>query len=457
MASSNTYNYRLEEDLLSQLIFDISKYDEISSILKDKDFYDIKNRKIYSLLSQMILETEVKDFNIELFNEYVIKRSGTSGVRISDINRIYENSITASSIFEVANQLKELSMLREIEEMSIETIKRVKQAELKSDEIIDKIEQNVNLLNMRNGISQIISISDLAQSYLEKKQDTDLEFLSTGYTQLDSILQGGFHKSDLIILAARPGMGKTSFALNLALNIASNNKNVLVFSLEMANDQLVDRLIAAEAQYSLTNIRESKFIYQENEKNRILNALKKIETLPIFVADMPSVSINDIKAMARKKARENQLDVIIIDYLQLIESTINRNAREQEVAQISRSLKILAKELNIPIISLAQLSRNVEHRSDQRPTLSDIRESGAIEQDADLVMFLYRKEYYNNLQSDAEITEVLIKKHRHGQQGTAYLKYNLKWQKFLNTTEAEEAQYKQSDNNTKNKKNGESY
>jgi len=275
---------------------------------------------------------------------------------------------------------------------------------------------------------------------------------------------GGFHGSDLIILAARPAMGKTAFALNLALNVAKTGKHVLVYSLEMGNEQLFDRLLSIESKIKLSAIKDGTL--KDSDYTDLGNGMGRLAELPLYISDSSSVNILEIKAVARRLKAEGKLDFMMIDYLQLINPTAgSKKSREQEISEISRSLKIIAKELNIPIITLSQLSRSVEQRTDKRPILSDLRESGAIEQDADMVMFLYREKYYNKdnnmeqsgdnsnsgipnkyIQSqqqksdddELEKVEVIIGKHRSGPTGTIILGFRPGYQQFVNVIDDDE-------------------
>jgi replicative DNA helicase len=286
--------------------------------------------------------------------------------------------------------------------------------------------------------------------------------ISSGFSKYDE-LTSGFHGSDLIILAARPAMGKTAFALNLALNVAKAGKHVLVYSLEMGNEQLFDRLLSIESKIKLSAIKDGTL--KDSDYTDLGNGMGRLAELPLYISDSSSVNILEIKAVARRLKAEGKLDFMMIDYLQLINPTAgSKKSREQEISEISRSLKIIAKELNIPIVTLSQLSRSVEQRTDKRPILSDLRESGAIEQDADMVMFLYREKYYNkdNAQQpgdsnnsevpsqytkpkqqsndeELEKVEVIVGKHRSGPTGTIILGFRPGYQQFVNVMGDDEA------------------
>ena len=268
-------------------------------------------------------------------------------------------------------------------------------------------------------------------------------------------MTGGLHGSDLMILAARPAMGKTAFALNLAISVAKQNKHVLVYSLEMGNEQLFDRILSIMARIRLKSLKDN--MLKKEEMFKMGEIFGEITEMPLYISDSASVNMMELKSTARRLKSEGKLDFLLIDYLQLISPQEGyRKSREQEISEISRSLKLLAKELNIPILTLSQLSRGVEQRNDKRPMLSDLRESGAIEQDADLVMFLYRDSYYkkNNFDDEeqdetsddssgsnanssegnekGEEVELIIGKHRSGPIGTIKLSFEASYQQFLN-------------------------
>ena len=294
-------------------------------------------------------------------------------------------------------------------------------------ELLDNSEKKLFEIKEESMTKNYDTVTDLIAKAIkeieESKGDTQgLTGIPTGFTELDR-MTSGWQKSDLIILAARPGMGKTAFVLSMARNAAVlANKAVAIFSLEMSSLQLTKRLIASEAELSSEKIRSGKL--EEHEWQQLHTKISTIEDAKLFIDDTPALSVLELKAKARRLKRQKGLDLIIIDYLQLMraeESTKNGGNREQEISYISRSLKSLAKELDIPIIALAQLSRAVEQRQDKRPVLSDLRESGSIEQDADLVTFIYRPEYYGVTQdeegNDNEgLTEIIIRKHRNGSQ-----------------------------------------
>ena len=275
----------------------------------------------------------------------------------------------------------------------------------------------------------IESFTKLEELYNQKSKITGVP---TGFADLDD-KTAGLHGSDLILIAARPAMGKTAFALNIAANAAIRaHTPVAIFNLEMSKDQLVNRILCIEAMVDSNKIMTGKL--EEDDWSKLASVVGPISDSGIYIDDTPGISIMEIRTKCRKLKMEKDIGLIVIDYIQLIQGSNNRKngSREQEIAEISRSLKILAKELNVPVIALSQLSRAVEQRPDHRPMLSDLRESGSIEQDADIVMFLYRDDYYNPDSEEKDISEVIIAKHRAGSTGTVKLLWMGNYTKFVN-------------------------
>ena len=272
------------------------------------------------------------------------------------------------------------------------------------------------------------SFTQLEELYNRKQHITGVP---SGFTELD-YKTAGFHGSDLVLIAARPAMGKSAFALNIATNAAVRaNVPVVIFSLEMSKEQMVNRILCSEAMVDSNKVRTGKL--EEDDWTKLAGSIGPLSDADIYIDDTPGISVMEIRAKCRKLKLEKNIGMVVIDYLQLVQGSNKRNgSREQEISEISRSLKILAKELNVPVIALSQLSRAVEQRPDHRPMLSDLRESGAIEQDADIVMFLYRDDYYNKDSEKKDIAEVIIAKHRGGSLGTVELLWLGSYTKFVN-------------------------
>ena len=272
------------------------------------------------------------------------------------------------------------------------------------------------------------SFTELEELYNRKEHITGVP---TGFADLD-YRTAGLHGSELILVAARPAMGKSAFALNIATNAAMRgNTPVAIFSLEMSKAQLVNRILCSEAMVDSNKVRTGKL--EDEDWGKLAEAIGPLSETGIYIDDTPGISVMEIRAKCRKLKLEKNIGLVVIDYLQLVQGSNKRNgSREQEISEISRSLKILAKELDVPVIALSQLSRAVEQRPDHRPMLSDLRESGAIEQDADIVMFLYRDDYYNEDSEKKNVAEVIIAKHRGGSTGTVDLGWLGSYTKFVN-------------------------
>ena len=306
------------------------------------------------------------------------------------------------------------------------------------DNILELAEKKVFDLSQNKSTKGYSSIKDvLVSSFAELEklynQKGRISGITTGFADLDR-QTSGLHNSDLIIVAARPAMGKSAFAINIATNAALKDKvPVAIFNLEMSKEQVVNRILCSEAMVDSNKVRTGQI--EDNDGMKLASASGILSEAPIYIDDTPGISIMEIRAKCRKLKMEKDIGLIVIDYLQLIQGSSNkRNAsREQEISEISRSLKILAKELDVPVIALSQLSRAAEQRKDDhRPMLSDLRESGAIEQDADIVMFIYREDYYNPETENKNVAEIILAKHRGGSTGTVNLAWLSNYTKFAN-------------------------
>lgn len=347
---------------------------------------------------------------------------------------------TSANIEYYAKNVADKAIARSVINDLTDSIDAVYNSDAGIDEIISKTEQSlINASSSRNKSSfkHIYDVIETAQVKIEERasMSSDVTGTPTGFHDFDKITTG-LHEDNLIILAARPAMGKTALALNIAQNVAVKAKKaVAVFSLEMGSESLVERMLAAEGNVMSYHIRTGKL--SENEWQRLIYAQAQLAEARIYIDDTPGIRATEIRSRARKLAQEmGGLGLIVIDYLQLITGNNPKN-RQQEVSEISRQMKILAKELNVPVIALSQLSRNVEQRQDKRPVLSDLRESGSIEQDADIVAFLYREAYYDKSDDGPENNkvELILEKNRHGSLGTVQLFFHKEYTKFTNVEE----------------------
>ena len=452
------YNIEAEEALLGSIFIKPDVLSEVIEILTADDFYKNNYKIIFDEMKEVYRNSAVID-SLVLINS--LRRKGTleevGGEQL--IYDLTEAVPTAANAKTYAQIIRDNAVQRRLIDTGSKIVEMAYKGYDDVQTMLDKSESMIFKIAELKQKKDVITLKELANIELERMENmpkgSGITGISSGYTDFDT-MTSGFHGSDLLILAARPAMGKTAFALNLALNMARQKKGVLVFSLEMSNAQLYQRLLAIETKIPLTKIREARL--SENEWAVLANGVGRLADLPFYISDTPGVNILEIKAISRRLKAEGKLDAIVIDYLQLItgSDTGRGKNREQEISEISRSLKIIAKELDIPVLTLSQLSRAPELRADKRPMLSDLRESGAIEQDADIVMFLYRDEYYsagnmggensgenappvqpqyaNSGGNSLPITEVIIGKQRNGPVGTVKIGFIKEQQRFVNIT-----------------------
>nr|WP_297279389.1 replicative DNA helicase [uncultured Butyricicoccus sp.] len=413
-----------EQAVIGSMLIDPACIAEVIELLRPDDFYAEEHQRIFETIYSMFNSA------LKIDPVTVLDRLKAQGYYDEAGGRAYlmqlmEVTPTSANVKEYAAIVRDKSMLRAIANAAGEIQNLAFAGAGSASEIAELAEQKI--YNVRQGreikgLSHIKSvIMDLyAQLDERSRSDSDIPGLSTGFRDLDVALTG-LNKSDLILVAARPGMGKTAFALNLALNAAkASGKDVAVFQLEMSKDQLASRFLASEALLDSHKLKTGNL--NPDDWMKIARATSVLAKTHIYVDDNPAITVAEIKAKCRRLGEE--LGLIVIDYIQLMQTGGRRSEnRVQEVAEISRSLKIMAKELNVPVVCLSQLSRAAEQRADKRPMLSDLRESGAIEQDADIVMFIYRDDYYDAESDDKNVAEIIIAKNRHGATGTVELQW----------------------------------
>ena len=433
------HSLEAEKALIGGIFYNQELFEEIKDIVSAEDFYKIEHTAIYKAMEQVYSDS--KGIDAILIDEEIKKSNSKNKEEILEVLSDILDEITSSyNLLEYANLIKEKAMLRRLGNVGAEITQLAYNDIRPAEDIIDIAESMVLNLSkkiLKNSIVDMKTAGVDEIMRMERVSDNRGKTLgiSTGFIDLDR-MTSGLNNSDLIILAARPAMGKTAFALNLALNAGKEQKNVLVFSLEMPAQQLYQRLLSIESgipQHKLKNV-----YLEEDEWTKLTVATLNLSKTSIFVADLPYTNVLEIRSYARKMKSQKKLDLIIIDYLQLINGTGRGGSefsRQQEISDISRSLKGLARELDVPVIALSQLSRAVESRVDKRPMLSDLRESGAIEQDADIVAFLYREEYYIPETENKGITELIIGKHRNGATGTVKLNFLSEFTKFTSYTD----------------------
>ncbi|MDH6456952.1 replicative DNA helicase [Fusobacterium sp. PH5-7] len=423
------YNTEAEKAVIGGIFLKQNALTDIAEFLSPDDFYNKDLKMIYTAILELYNENKAIDPILTLEKNKNIKND--------TFYEVIESVQTAANIIEYAHIVKDKAKLRNLQDSATKIVEMTSDEEETTEDIIDRSEALIFKIAENNNTRNVISIKDMMNSEFQRLQNVydNKEVttgISSGFTDFDQ-MTNGFNPSDLIILAARPAMGKTAFALNLALNAAKTNKSILIFSLEMSSSQLFQRFIAMEAGIGLQKIRTG--FLSENDWGRMGVASETLMKTQLNIADLPNATVMEIRTVARRMKAAGKLDMILIDYLQLIKGSSGKNEnRQQEISDISKSLKGIARELDVPIIALSQLSRATEQRADRRPMLSDLRESGAIEQDADMVAFLYRDNYYNEESEAKGITEIIIGKQRNGPVGTVKLRFFHELTKFANYT-----------------------
>ncbi len=421
-----------EEALLSCIFLEKDCLEKAVEVLEPSDFYIASNRIIFETVVDMVrkgISVDLITLNNELLSKDVLESVGG----VQKISLISTALHTTANFNEYLNIILEKSRLRSIVELSQKAVQLSMTDKEDSFSILSYITKKIDELQSSYRSDDFVNLPTVTQKVVEKleilsKSDKSITGLSTGFIDLDK-LTAGFQPSTLVLIAARPAVGKTSFSLNLATNIALAGKKVAYFSLEMSGEELANRVISSTARIDASRARTGNLLDED--------WISIVETLPIlaqthfYINDTAGATIYDIKNKSRKLSKEQGLDIIFIDYLQIMSSHSKSDNRQQVISEISRELKILSKELEIPVIALSQLSRAVESRSDHRPMLSDLRESGAIEQDADIVSFLYKDHLYDP-EADPNIVELIVAKHRAGSTGTITLGWDGDQTRFYN-------------------------
>ena len=459
MENLETMNYQLpnsieaEKAVLGSLMLDSVQVGTIQSIITDDDFYLEKHRKIFQAMEQLFDQERTIDVVtlIDLLRS-VNELDNVGGEEY--IIELWEETPSAANADNYAQIISDKAQLRRL----FHAADKVRNAAIQEGDsvnnIIDESERLILAVGENNQNDKLRSIRPLISEAFERVEELsklkkDVVGLPTGYVQLDK-LTTGFHPDQLIIIAARPSVGKTAFALNIAQNVATKQKvPVAIFSLEMGALDLVNRIICAEGNIDATNLRTGQLT--DSEWDSFALATNVLADAPIYIDDSPGIKVSEIRAKCRRLKQERaDLGLIVIDYLQLIDGSGRTENRQQEVSEISRQLKKLAKELAVPVIALSQLSRGVEHRQNKRPMLADIRESGSIEQDADIVAFLYREDYHQQDEDEESAPsigdmpnntiEVIIAKNRAGARDTVKLLFKKEYNKFSSLVPFDESQ-----------------
>ena len=424
-----------EQAVLGSIFLDPDKIHIASEYLTKDSFFKLSHGMLFNIMQDLSDKGDPIDpvsVKSALDSIGQFEQVGGMAFLASLINAVP----TSAHIEHYSKVVAEKFRARKVIEDLSQSISNVYDGQKDLNEILSQTEQNLSTISseQKKGFRPIIDVIDSTQSILDERSQKvgDVTGTSTGFTDFDQITTG-LHEDNLIIIAARPAMGKTAFALNIAQNVAkSSDKAVAIFSLEMGAESLVERMLSAEGLIPSYHVRTGNL--SESEWRRMISAQERLAKGKIFIDDTAGIRISEIRSKAKRLAQENGgLGLIVIDYLQLIEGR-GRENRQQEVSEISRQLKIIAKELKVPVIALSQLSRGVDQRNDKRPILSDLRESGSIEQDADIVAFLYREAYYKRDEQEESdnVTELILEKNRHGSLGTVQLYFLKEYAKFAN-------------------------
>lgn len=438
-------NLDAEAAVLGAILLEKDSIVSVMEFLEPSDFYRVAHQIIFAAMIELNQSNEEIDLitvSNKLREKNQIENVGGEPALVELLDKVP----TAANLDFYIKIVLEKSTRRRLIQTSTDIVKQAYKEDEVLEDILDSAEKDILSVSEKRNRTGFVLIKDvLAEAFLSlderSRNNGEITGLSTGYTGIDK-MTSGLHQDELIILAARPSVGKTAFVLNIARNIAvKSEETVAIFSLEMGAESLVDRLLCAQGNINAGNLRKGNLTETELLSYQIASG--ELARAPIFIDDTPGIRVQEIRAKARRlKQERNNLGLIVIDYLQLIEGN-GRESRQQEVSEISRNLKKLAKELKVPVIALSQLSRSVEQRQDKRPIMSDIRESGSIEQDADIVAFLYRDDYYRQEseegappqeQNPNSIIEVIIEKNRSGPRGTVQLNFMKEFNKFTNFT-----------------------
>ncbi|MEK6774798.1 MAG: replicative DNA helicase [Bdellovibrionota bacterium] len=426
-------NLEAEQSILGGLMLEKEAFDQVADVLEPDDFYSPANQKIY----QVIRDLHAKNKPIDLVTATDLLQSRQEFDAIGGyvyLASLLEKTISAAHIATYAQIVKDKSLLRRLIHTSTEIIEKAYTSDQDVEILLDRAEADIFKVSEKKSNQGLTGSMEIVKDSIKKievlyQRQEDITGLATGFAELDK-MTAGLHGGELLIVAARPSMGKTAFGLNLASYAAlRQKKSVAFFSLEMSKESVMMRLLAAEAKVGLSEVRTGRV--QDSSWPKLIAAASALSEAPMYIDDTSAISPFEIRARCRRLKAQQNLDMIMIDYLQLMDLKQKVESRERAVSEISKNLKMIAKELNVPVVAMAQLNRGVEGRSDRRPMLSDLRESGSIEQDADVIMLLYRDDYYDKDDPEKQgHAEIIIGKQRNGPTGTVKLRFDAKYNKF---------------------------
>ncbi len=428
------HNIEAEQAVIGAIFLEPDALPAASELLMPDDFYRASHQRIFEAMLKLSDKGEPVDLvtvTTSLSNEKKLDEVGG----VAYLSDLAGSVPTAANILYYSKIVEEKALLRRLIRTATDIVSSGFATEDEVEDVLNEAEKNILEVSGRKNTGAFKAIKDVLIEVYDnieqlQHQDADVTGIPTGYRDLDRITSG-FQRNDLIIIAARPSVGKTAFALNIAQNVAINtDENVAIFSLEMGADQLVSRMLCAEGNIDSQRLRNGNL--EAEDWSKLTMAMGSLSNAGVYIDDSPGIRVSEIRSKCRRLKQENGLSMILIDYLQLIQGNANsKENRQQEVSEISRSLKALARELNVPLIALSQLSRGVESRTDKRPMMSDLRESGSIEQDADIVGFLYRDDYYDQESEKQNIIEIIISKQRNGPVGNVELAFVKEYNKFV--------------------------
>lgn len=419
------FSIEAEQSVIGGLLLDNKKLDDVTEIIGPEDFYNIDHQAIFGAMVAMANRSKVVDvvtLSEKMYEDGTLEQIGGIGYLVEIAN----NTPSAANILSYAQVIADRSMERKISEAG-QRIYELGESDGDVDEKLNALHSELAALERKDDIGYL-GIQDMLKGLIKQMDDKQRGLgkvgLKTGFKALDDRFMG-IEETDLWVLAARPAMGKTALALNIVNNVALHGKDVLIFSLEMSKEQLVMRMLSSASETSYQKLRDAD---TKSEVGKISNGVKTLMNQKIHIIDIPAIDVNRALAIARKYARGGNLGLVVIDYLQLM--TVRSSSRFDEVSQISRQLKVMAKTVKAPVIALSQLSRKCEERSDKRPNNSDLRESGQIEQDADIITFIYRDEVYNENTLNKGVAELITTKFRNGEIGKDFLTTELQYCRF---------------------------
>jgi len=430
-----------ERAVLGSMLIEESAISASIEILREDDFYSSANRRVFSVMCDLF--SEIKAADVLIVTETLKKQGLLNEVGgPAYLTSLASEVPTAANVEHYAKIVKEKSVLRKLINASTQIASDGYGDEFEDvDELLDKAEKLIFDITSHKVEAGFISLKDIIKNSIETidklyQNKTHVTGVATGLTDFD-IMTAGLQKSDLVVVAGRPSMGKTSLALRMLEHAAvKDSVPVAIFSLEMSKEQLVQRLLCSHARVDIQKVRTG-YLSEKNEWPKLTSAASVLADAPIYIDDTPSISALQLRAKARRLKSQHDIQLIMVDYLQLMQGSARSDSRQQEISDISRSLKALARELEVPVIAVSQLSRAVESRTDRRPQLSDLRESGAIEQDADVVALLLREEYYSPSPENKGRTEVIMAKQRNGPVGNFFLTFIKEYARFENYAESE--------------------